>query len=84
MSKTQVTDTGQIKLPENIINYLNVKPGDILDFTIDADGRVFINRLPSSVQELKGILHRPGMQPVSIETMNDVIKQRQVNRICKD
>lgn len=28
------------------------------------------------IKKNKGILPRPGMQPVSVETMNDVIKQK--------
>lgn len=70
MPTATITSKGQTTVPKEILDFLKLKPGDRIDFIIDADGRVVIQPVTIAVQELKGMLHRPGMKPVSIEEMN--------------
>jgi bifunctional DNA-binding transcriptional regulator/antitoxin component of YhaV-PrlF toxin-antitoxin module len=58
---------------------LHWKTGDRLEFSVDPSGRVIIERAADEVRELRGLLHRPGRPPVSIEEMDEAIR-RQVTK----
>jgi AbrB family looped-hinge helix DNA binding protein len=65
-----------VTLPKQVREDLKVKPGDRIDFVLDADGEVRVRAGRFDVQDLKGLLHRPGRRPVSLETMNEAIARR--------
>lgn len=67
MFSTTVTDTGQITIPPEIQEYLKLRGGDRIDFAIDEDGQVKIMALNVSVEDLSGILHRPGIKKATIK-----------------
>jgi AbrB family looped-hinge helix DNA binding protein len=73
MASTTVTDTGQIAIPQEIQEYLKLRVGDKIDFVIDEEGQVKIIALNVSVDELSGILHRPGIKKATIEEMEVAI-----------
>ncbi|NWF59443.1 MAG: type II toxin-antitoxin system PrlF family antitoxin [Fischerella sp.] len=75
MSITTITSKGQTTIPKEIRDKLNLRPGDRISFIVEADGRVYIQPLNVHVEELSGILHQPGREPVSIEEMNAAIEQ---------
>jgi AbrB family looped-hinge helix DNA binding protein len=75
MSITTITSKGQTTIPKEIREKLNLRPGDRISFIVEADGRVYIQPLNVHVEELSGILHQPGREPVSIEEMNAAIEQ---------
>lgn len=74
MSIATITSKGQTTIPKEIRDKLNLRPGDRISFIMEADGRVYIQPLNIKVEELSGILHKPGRQPVSIEEMNQAIE----------
>ena len=76
MAIATVAKSGQITVPKEILDFLKLNPGDAIDFIIDSEDRVTIQPAKIRVQDLKGILHREGMESVSIEAMNAAIKQR--------
>jgi AbrB family looped-hinge helix DNA binding protein len=73
MLSTTVTDSGQITLPEEIRQHLKLASGSRVEFVIDEDGQVKIFSLNVAVEDLSGILHRPGIQPASLENMESAI-----------
>lgn len=73
MLNTTVTDTGQITLPEEIRKYLKLVGGSKVEFVIDEDGQVKIFPLNVALETLSGILHRPGIQKVSLEDMESAV-----------
>lgn len=75
MLSTTVTDTGQITLPEEIRQHLKLVSGSRVEFVIDEDGQVKIFPLNVAVETLSGILHRPGIQPASLEDMETAISE---------
>lgn len=75
MFSTTVTDTGQITLPEEIRQHLKLTSGSRVEFVIDEDGQVKMFSLNVAVETLSGILHRPGIQPVTLEDMDAAISQ---------
>jgi antitoxin PrlF len=38
----RITAKGQVTIPKRILDYLGVAPGSEMDFTLAADGRVFL------------------------------------------
>lgn len=76
MASATVTSKGQVTIPKKIRDLLKIKAGDLLDFVVDEKGRVEIRAGTLHVSALKGILHRPGRRPVSIEEMEQAILNR--------
>jgi antitoxin PrlF len=70
-----ITSKGQTTIPKEVREKLNLRPGDKINFTVESDGRVYIQPLNVDVEELSGILHKPGRKVVSIEEMNQVIEE---------
>lgn len=71
MSTATVTSKGQITIPKEVRDFLGAKEGDRLEFTMERDGQVRLRRLGRSIRELAGILHRPGMKPMTLEEMHN-------------
>lgn len=69
MPSATVTSKGQITIPKRIRDLLRVKPGDRIDFDVDASGKVTVRPGGTDVRTLKGLLHRPGRAPISLEAM---------------
>lgn len=68
-SKTAaVTSKGQVTIPAEVRDYLEVKTGDRLLFVRDAD-RIYIERLPgrATSREVFGTLSRPGQPALDVD-----------------
>lgn len=75
MPTSTITSKGQVTIPRTVRERLNWKTGDRLDFTVDASGRVIVELATGDIRELRGLLHRPGRTPVSVEEMNQAIRR---------
>lgn len=80
MAKAKVTNKGQITIPKEIWEKLHLNPGDKLLFEETKQGEVKISTQKKPIQDLRGILHRPGQEAKSVEEMNEGIKQKAVER----
>lgn len=60
-------------LPDEVREHLELKAGDQVEYLIEAGGKVELRPLSGSIKEAFGILHRPGMRPVTVEEMNEAI-----------
>ena len=69
MPATTMTSKGQITIPKPVREHLGVATGDRLDFTIAADRTVRLSPVTGSVEDLYGLLQRPGKAPVSLAEM---------------
>jgi antitoxin PrlF len=76
MPASTITSKGQTTIPKDIREHLNLQSGDQIDFVIQSDGAVFIRPATIPVSQLRGILHRKGMKPVSVAAMNEAIRKR--------
>ncbi len=76
MPSSTITVKGQTTVPKEIREFLQLSPGDQIDFIIELDGRVLIQPATIKVQELKGLLHREGMKSISCEAMNAAVRKR--------
>lgn len=75
MPTSTITSKGQVTIPRAVRQRLNWRTGDRLDFTVDASGRVIVELAAGDIRELRGLLHRPGRKPVSVEEMNEAIRR---------
>jgi AbrB family looped-hinge helix DNA binding protein len=75
MFSTIITNTGQVTIPKEIRDYLNLETGSKVEFVIDENGIVKLIPLNIPVQRLSGILHRPGMKSATLEEMETAIKE---------
>jgi len=70
MSVATMTSKGQITLPRDVRDDLNLKEGDRVSF--EKIGESYVLRPQNkSVMELAGILHMPGEKALTIEEMDD-------------
>jgi len=76
MPAATLSSKGQMVIPKSLREQLGLKPGDSVDFIVQENGDVLIRPAAQDVQKLKGILHRAGRKPVSIEEMSTVVKNR--------
>jgi AbrB family looped-hinge helix DNA binding protein len=79
MPTATLTSKGQTVIPKPIRDQLGLRPGDTIDFVVQENGDVLIRPAVQDIRQLKGILHRPGRSPVSVEDMSLAIKSRKRN-----
>jgi antitoxin PrlF len=76
MPVSTITVKRQTTIPKKIRKHLKIHPGDKIDFIIEKGGKVVLEPATLDVKELEGILHKPGIKPVSIEDMKEAVKKR--------
>ncbi len=80
MPSATLTTKGQITLPKAVRDLLRLDAGDRVDFIVTDDGTVVLRPATADVRDLKGLLHRKGIKPLSVEAMNAIIRRRAVGR----
>ena len=76
MSRTTLTSKGQITLPKDIRQKLELEAGDQIDFIIMPDGDVFLRPAKYDILKLEGSLQSKKRKPVTIEQMNVAVRER--------
>ncbi len=79
MTHAILTSKGQITIPKNVRNKLNLKTGDKLDFKV-TDGEVILIPVSKSVSEVFGILSGKTDKKISLDQMNVLLKERILDR----
>jgi antitoxin PrlF len=80
MPSATITSKGQLTLPKAIRDRLRLGAGDRVDFIVKGDGTVVLQPATVDVRELKGLLHRKGLTPLSVEEMTAIIRRRGARR----
>ena len=75
MASATITTKGQVTIPKEIRDYLNLDAGSKVDFVIDENGTVKIIPLNVPLQKLSGILHRENMVAATLEEMEVAITE---------
>jgi antitoxin PrlF len=75
MSTATVTSKGQITIPADVRQALQVEAGDRVEFLEVEPGRFDVVAATRSITQLKGMFGKPG-KTVSIEEMNRTIAAR--------
>ena len=76
MAVSTITSKGQTTIPGEIRRHLKLKPGDRIEFVVEADGKVVLMPATVDVRELKGSL-APAPRRVSLEAMEAAIRRAQ-------
>jgi antitoxin PrlF len=74
-----VSARGQVVLPKDLRERLGVTAGGKLEARLE-EGRVTIHPKTRGIAELIGMLHRPGMRPLSLEEIDSAIAESAVAR----
>ncbi len=83
MTASTLSSKGQTTIPVEIQRRLNVKPGDKIQYFLEADGRVSLVPKSLSLKDLTGVLPRP-KRPVSVEEMNRAIADHAAELDCSN
>lgn len=76
MSVSTITSKGQVTIPADIRKCLHLKPGDKIDFQLEANGTARIFPFSRKVSEVYGILARDGRQALSTEELDARLKKK--------
>lgn len=76
MVTATLTSKGQITIPKTIRDALNLQAGDRVAFSLPGDKQALLQPLTARVDEVYGILQRPGQRPKSVDDMNRSIARR--------
>ncbi|HUF24375.1 MAG TPA: type II toxin-antitoxin system PrlF family antitoxin [Vicinamibacterales bacterium] len=74
MPRSTITRKGQTTIPKVVRERLGVAYGDQIDFVMKPDGTVVVEAAKIPVSALKGLLRKEGQRVVSIEEMNETIR----------
>lgn len=75
MAIATITSNGQVTIPKQIRDQLELQAGDQVHFMLNADGIVEFFPVKQPISTLKGIVPKPA-KPVSLEAMDKTIQQR--------
>jgi antitoxin PrlF len=73
MPTSTLTTKGQITIPKPVRDLLRLETGDLVDFIVEADGRIYVQAGRVDVRALQGMLKVPGRKPVTLAAMDDAI-----------
>jgi AbrB family looped-hinge helix DNA binding protein len=76
MALATLTTKGQITIPKTIRDSLKLNTGDKIEIVITKDREAIIRPVSKKVDDIFCKLHKSGRKAVSLETMDDAIKNR--------
>lgn len=83
MATSTITSKGQVTIPKRVRDRLHWKSGDRLEFSVDPSGRVIVELATGDIRELRGLLHRSGREPVTVEEMNEAVRRRAADELLR-
>ena len=70
-----LTSKGQLTLPKEIRDRLNLDAGAILDFKIQADNTITARHVQPDARRIRGLLKSPHSAPLTVEQMDEAISK---------
>jgi AbrB family looped-hinge helix DNA binding protein len=80
--EVSVTAKGQVTIPKEIRDRLGVRGAGKVHFTIEDRG-VVLKSKTGTIEDLAGILHRPGMHAKTVEEMDEGIRKAVAGRYLR-
>jgi AbrB family looped-hinge helix DNA binding protein len=68
-----LTSKGQLTLPKEIRDRLNLDAGAILDFQIQADNTITARQVQPDARRIRGLLKSPHAAPLTVEQMDEAV-----------
>ena len=75
MPEATLTTKGQVTIPKAVRDHLKLETGARVDFVIEGDGTVVLRPMTRHVRELAGLLYRPGRRPVSVQDLDESVRE---------
>lgn len=75
MPYSKLTTKGQVTIPSSVRKKLHLKSGDTIEFT-EKNGEIILKSIKKTVSDVFGVLSRKNQKPLSVEEMNNKIRQR--------
>lgn len=75
MSVATLTSKGQITIPKDVRESMGLKPGSKLLWVKISDRQYRVVARTGSIEDLAGILYRPGQRALTIEEINEGIAE---------
>ena len=76
MALATITTKGQVTIPKAVRDSLMLSTGDKIEFVVTNKREALIRPISKKVDEVFGILHRPGRKTVSVAEMDEKIRQK--------
>lgn len=76
MTSATITTKGQITIPKKIRDKLRLNAGDKIEFVLLDNGEAIMRPVSKRVDDVFGILHKTGQKTVTVEQMNEKIRQK--------
>lgn len=76
MPLATLTTKGQVTIPKNVRELLKLHTGDKIEIIVTGDREAVIRPVSKKVDDLFCKLHRPGRKAVSIEAIDEAIRNR--------
>jgi len=76
MALATLTSKGQVTIPKAVRNSLHLHAGDKVEFVITETKDALLRPVTKKVDDVFGMLHKPGRKPVSIEKMDAGIRKK--------
>jgi antitoxin PrlF len=70
-----LTSKGQLTLPKEIRDRLNLDAGSILDFQIQADNTITARQVQPDARRIRGLLKSPHVSPLTVEQMDEALSR---------
>lgn len=70
MNDVIVDAKGNVLVPKEMLDAMEVRPGDLLRFSVLSTGAVILRAKNRSITDLAGMLHRDGQATVPVEQMS--------------
>jgi antitoxin PrlF len=76
MPFSTLTSKGQITIPNSIRKRFHLRAGNRLEFRVTKDGDIRLSPVNLTVDDVFGMLKRPGKPGHSVEAMNEAVAKR--------
>ena len=76
MPVATLTSKGQITIPKTVREALRLQTGVKLEFILSPNGDALIRPVTKKVDDVYGMLRKPGRKSVSVEEMDSAIARR--------
>jgi antitoxin PrlF len=80
MALATLTTKGQVTIPKTIRDSLHLNTGDKIEIIVTEKKEAIMRPVSKKVDDIFGKLHKPGRKAVSLETMDDAIRDRMKER----
>ncbi len=70
MSIATITSKGQVTIPKDIRDGLDMKPGDQITFNLMPDGTVIMRVKAWKLADLAGMLHKKNRKPITTSRLS--------------